>query len=73
MYSNSAPSGCTEPAHAGVAHLVDLINGFSADESGATALEYVLIASLISVAIIVSAKAVGINIAAMMQNVANQI
>jgi len=53
--------------------LLNLITGFSADESGATALEYVLIAALISVAIIVSAKAIGTNIAAMMQNVANQI
>jgi pilus assembly protein Flp/PilA len=37
----------------------DLINRFKADEDGATAIEYGLIAALIAVAIIAAVRAVG--------------
>ncbi len=40
-----------------------LLNRFIADESGATAIEYGLIASLISVAIISAASTLGKNVA----------
>ena len=40
----------------------NLISNFVADESGATAIEYALLASLISVAIITAATTLGSNI-----------
>ncbi len=43
------------------------------DESGATAIEYGLIASLIAVAVITGAKLVGTNVNAMFRNVAAEI
>jgi pilus assembly protein Flp/PilA len=46
---------------------------FLKDESGATAIEYGLIASLIAVAIIAGAKALGTNINVMFGNLANSV
>ena len=43
------------------------------DESGATAIEYGLIASLIAVAIIAGAKALGTSINGMFSNLANKV
>jgi pilus assembly protein Flp/PilA len=43
---------------------------FLADESGATAIEYGLIAALIAVAIIVGASALGTNLNSLFNNVA---
>jgi pilus assembly protein Flp/PilA len=48
----------------------NLIARFVKDESGATAIEYGLIASLISVAIIAAAKSLGTNISGTFTNVA---
>jgi len=47
------------------------IQHFIRDESGATAIEYALIASLIAVAIITAVTAVGTNISAVFTNIAN--
>ena len=44
---------------------------FVSDESGATAIEYGLIASLISIAVITAAKQLGTNISGTFSNVAN--
>jgi pilus assembly protein Flp/PilA len=41
-----------------------LISRFRKDRSGATAIEYGLIAALISIAIVVGARAIGVNIGA---------
>ncbi len=46
-------------AHPGAITLKNLVVRFLKDQSGATAIEYGLIAALISVAIIVGVKAVG--------------
>ena len=46
------------------------IQHFIRDESGATAIEYALIASLIAVAIITAVTAVGTNISAVFQKIA---
>ncbi len=48
-------------------------SAFLKDESGATAIEYGLIASLIAVAIIAGAKALGTNINAMFTNLASHV
>ena len=48
-----------------------LIARFVKDESGATAIEYGLIASLISVAIITAASTLGKNVAATFSTVSN--
>lgn len=48
-----------------------LVQSFASDESGATAIEYGLIASLIAVAIIVGAKALGSQINNTFNSVAN--
>lgn len=48
-----------------------LAQAFLRDESGATAIEYGLIAALISVAIISAASRLGTNIARTFNNVAN--
>jgi pilus assembly protein Flp/PilA len=50
-----------------------LINRFAKDESGATAIEYGLIAALISIAIIASASALGSGIANTMQKIADNV
>lgn len=44
--------------------MTKLLSRFYKDESGATAIEYGLIATLIAIAIIVSARAVGTNLIA---------
>jgi pilus assembly protein Flp/PilA len=49
------------------------ISRFCLDESGATAIEYGLIASLIAIAIIAGATAVGSNVAAAFNAIASQI
>ena len=49
----------------------NLISRFVKDESGATAIEYGLIASLISVAIITAASTLGKNVANTFSSVAN--
>ena len=51
----------------------NLIARFSADESGATAIEYALLAALIAVAIIGAAGTLGNNISKLMGNVANKL
>jgi pilus assembly protein Flp/PilA len=51
----------------------NFIARFVKDESGATAIEYGLIASLISVAIIAAAKNLGNNISTTFSNVATNI
>jgi pilus assembly protein Flp/PilA len=51
----------------------NLIAKFAKDESGATAIEYGLIASLISVVLITSAKLLGSNISNTFNNVATNI
>lgn len=50
--------------------MTTLIKKFLADETGATAIEYGLIASLISVAIIAAAKSVGSNVSSTFSKVA---
>ena len=50
-----------------------LFNRFAKNESGATAIEYGLIAALIAVVIIAGAGAVGTNTGAALQNVADEI
>ncbi len=47
-----------------------LIARFSVDESGATAIEYALLASLISVVMIAAATSVGNNLAAVFNKIA---
>jgi pilus assembly protein Flp/PilA len=51
--------------------MVDLIGRFVRNESGATAIEYGLIAALISVVIITAVTAVGTNLTGTFQAVAN--
>jgi pilus assembly protein Flp/PilA len=46
-----------------------LLNSFQADETGATAIEYAMIAGLISIVIISAASTTGTNISAMMNKV----
>ena len=41
-----------------------LISRFAGDRSGATAIEYGMIAALISIAIVIGARAIGVNIGA---------
>jgi pilus assembly protein Flp/PilA len=53
--------------------MTTLIKRFLADDSGATAIEYGLIASLISVAIIAAAKNLGSNVSKTFSNVATNI
>jgi pilus assembly protein Flp/PilA len=50
--------------------MASIIKKFLADESGATAIEYGLIASLISVAIIAAAKSLGSNVSSTFSKVA---
>lgn len=49
------------------------VSRFFKDESGATAIEYGLIATFIAVAIIAGAQALGINLNSMFDSVAGQI
>ena len=51
----------------------NLIARFSADESGATAIEYALLAALIAVGIIGAAGTLGNNLSKLMGNVANSL
>ena len=51
--------------------MVRTIKSFSSDESGATAIEYGLIAALIALAIVVGAGALGNALNAQFKNVAN--
>jgi pilus assembly protein Flp/PilA len=51
--------------------MTTLFARFAKDESGATAVEYGLIAALIAVALITTARIVGSNISAVFQLVAN--
>jgi len=53
--------------------LRNLISRYSSDSSGATAIEYGLIAALIGVGIIVGAKAMGVSINGMFGNVDGKI
>ena len=46
------------------------VQGFWGDESGATAIEYALIAALVSVAVIAGASALGVNIGGMFARIA---
>ena len=50
-----------------------LCKNFLKDESGATAIEYGLIASLIDMVIIVGVKAIGKNLKGNFNNIANQV
>ncbi|GEP10927.1 Flp family type IVb pilin [Methylobacterium gnaphalii] len=50
-----------------------IMKRFFADESGATAIEYGLIAALIAVAIIAGAKAVGTNLNTQFGNIATKV
>jgi pilus assembly protein Flp/PilA len=52
---------------------MSLFNRFIKDESGATAIEYGLIAALVSVAIIVVLGSVGTNLKAVFQKVADSL
>ena len=47
------------------------IGKFAVDESGATAIEYCLIASLISIMIVAGATSIGVSVKAKFQSVAN--
>lgn len=49
------------------------LSRFARDESGATAIEYGLIAALIGTAIVVGAKAVGSNLGTLFNNVAGDL
>jgi pilus assembly protein Flp/PilA len=53
--------------------MTNLFARFAFDESGATAIEYGLIAALISVAIITAATSLGTNIAATFTKVASKL
>ena len=48
----------------------NLIAAFSADESGATAIEYTLLAALISIAVIAGATTVGTKISTLFSTIA---
>jgi len=48
----------------------NLIAAFSADESGATAIEYTLLAALISIAVIAGATSVGTRISTLFSTIA---
>ncbi|MBV9834778.1 MAG: Flp family type IVb pilin [Alphaproteobacteria bacterium] len=51
--------------------MLSIFRNLLKDEQGATAIEYGLIAALISVAAIVAFTAVGTNLSSMMENTAN--
>ena len=50
-----------------------MLKQFLLDESGATAVEYGLIAALISVALIAGAKAIGVNLDSIFTNVGSEV
>jgi pilus assembly protein Flp/PilA len=50
-----------------------LVAAWSADEAGATAVEYGLLASLMSVACIASFSSLGLDVRAMWDNISNKI
>lgn len=52
---------------------MNLFARFAQDESGATAIEYGLIAALISVGIILAATALGTNLGNLFNGIANQL
>jgi pilus assembly protein Flp/PilA len=54
-------------------HMKNLVAKFAKDESGATAIEYGLIAALIAIAMITGAKAVGTAVNSKFSNVATAI
>ena len=51
----------------------NVVTRFAADESGATAIEYALLAALIAVGIITAATKLGSNISNTMNNIANKL
>ena len=51
----------------------DMLKRFMNDESGATAIEYGLIAALIALAIIVGARAIGSNLGKTFNNIASNL
>ncbi len=53
--------------------MTKFVSRFFKDESGATAIEYGLIATFIAVAIIAGAQALGVNLNSMFDGVAGQI
>ena len=53
-------------------HILNTVKRFGQDESGATAIEYGLIAALIAVAMITSATALGSKVSSQFNNIANQ-
>lgn len=53
--------------------MINMIKNFVKDESGATAIEYGLIAALVAVAIITALGALGTELAAIFQYVADQL
>jgi pilus assembly protein Flp/PilA len=53
--------------------IMSFVKHFLSDESGATAIEYGLIAALIAVAIIAAATTVGTNLGTVFNNVANSL
>ncbi len=53
--------------------MANIVKRFVADKSGATAIEYGLIAALIALAIMVGAGALGNNLNAQFQGVANEL
>lgn len=53
--------------------MIKVINKFFKDESGATAIEYGLIAALIAVAIITAATAVGTDLSALFNDVSTEL
>jgi pilus assembly protein Flp/PilA len=50
--------------------MITKLKRFVSDESGATAIEYGLIATLIALAVIVAAKSVGTNLSSQFTNIA---
>ena len=59
--------------HSGRHSMTKLISKFAKDESGATAIEYGLIASLVSVALIAAAGTLGTNISNTFKKVADNV
>jgi pilus assembly protein Flp/PilA len=53
--------------------IMNILKRFAADESGATAIEYGLIAALIAVAIIVAATTLGGNLSSLFNNISTKL
>ena len=62
-----------KPVHSGVHSMKSLMTRFAKDESGATAIEYGLIATLIAVAIIVGATALGTQLNAVFKGISTKL